>query len=161
MKASPAIRAYIKSAGVEGWRLVPYICPAGKWTVGAGHRLYPGDKVPGLIYIANHWIGKISQQTGEDMLTGDLDICDRAIRELVKVPLNQNQWDALDSFILNVGRNAFANSTLLRLYLNQSMYGSAAKQLLRWVHGDHGDVLAGLVIRRQFEYDLFRKPCAL
>lgn len=160
MKASSQIRAYIKSPGVEGWRLVPYICPAGKWTVSAGHRLYPGEKVPGLIYIANHWIGKISEQTGEDLLTADLSICDKAIADLVKVPLNQNQHDALASFILNVGRNAFANSTLLN-YLNQRLYGSAAKQLLRWTHGDHSDVLPGLVIRRQYEYNLFRKPCLI
>lgn len=53
------------------------------------------------------------------------------INKLVKVPLRQNQFDALVSFIYNVGITAFTNSTLLRL-LNQGEYVQAADQLLRW-----------------------------
>ena len=45
-KASADCRRRVKNE--EGWKMVPYVCAAGKWTVGAGRRLYPDSKIPGL-----------------------------------------------------------------------------------------------------------------
>ena len=152
-KASQKLRDKIKF--FEGWRLVPYLCPAGKWTIGAGHRLYPKDKVPGLMYILNHWVGVISQTTAELLLTSDIAIGEKYVNELVKVPLNQDQFDALVDFAMNVGHDAFAHSTLLK-YLNEKLYGSAARQFPLWVHDDHKNVLQGLVLRNQWRKEMFR-----
>jgi hypothetical protein len=80
-------------------------------------------------------------------------ICEPTLSRLVKVPLAQPQFDALVSFIFNVGSANFANSTLLML-LNAGDYQGAADQLLRWIHGG-GRLLQGLVLRRQDERMLF------
>jgi len=71
----------------------------------------------------------------------------------VRVPLNQNQFDALTDFTYNVGCGALRGSDLLSL-LNQGNYGSVCSQLSRWVYGG-GVVLPGLVARRDAECRLF------
>lgn len=154
MKSSPRLRERVKQ--LEGLRLAPYICPAGKWTVGWGHRLYPGDKVPGLMYVLKHWVGSISLPTAEDLLSSDLAIAEKGANDLVRVPLTQGRFDAVVDFILNAGRPAFAGSTLLH-FLNSGQYGSASKQFERWVHDDEGKVLPGLVARRKWDEDTFNQ----
>lgn len=143
----------------EGWRLVPYLCPAGKWTISAGVRLYPGDKIPGLVYIklTNTWVGKISEAQAEALLSSRIAQAEKTLDDLVKVPLNQNQVDALVLFVFNIGRRQFAVTTLLA-YLNQRLYGSAAAQFKRWVHDDDGRVIEGLVNRQRRTEELFKKP---
>lgn len=143
----------------EGKRLTPYKCASDKWTIGFGHRIYSTDKIPNLIYLKplNRWVGKISDDQAEAMLTGDIDKAQRAIDELVHVPLNQNHVDALVIFIHNIGRNAFAGSTMLA-YLNQKLYGSAALQIKRWIHDDHGNVIDGLKARQDRTAELFKTP---
>jgi lysozyme len=54
------------------------------------------------------------------------------VNNLVKVPLTQNQFDALVSFVFNIGGGAFSKSTLLRK-LNEKDYAGAADQFLVWV----------------------------
>lgn len=75
------------------------------------------------------------------------------IRRQVTVPLDQNQMDALASFIYNVGSGNFNTSTLLKR-LNVGDYHGAATQFLRWVYDD-GKKLRGLVRRRKAERDVF------
>ena len=70
-----------------------------------------------------------------------------AVNDAVEVPLNQDQFDALVSFVFNVGAGAFEGSTLLRL-LNEGRYRDVPKQLDRWVKAD-GRTLEGLVRRRK------------
>ena len=67
--------------------------------------------------------------------------------------LSQNQYDALTNFCFNVGRGAFAQSTLLRV-LNQGDYQRAGREFHKWVHR-RGKVLPGLVSRRQAESQMF------
>jgi lysozyme len=153
-QASPAAKHLISR--FEGTRLSPYVCPAGKWTVGVGHRLYSKDVVSGLHFDGHKWIGTITQDTCDRLLLADMTIAGNAVNELVKVPLTQNQFDALVSFVLNVGRDAFNGSTLLR-ELNQKHYLTAAQELPRWCHDDHGNILRGLLTRRETEQDLFNK----
>ena len=125
----------------EGFRARSYLCPANVLTIGYGHTK---TCQPGQV---------ISTIKGEELLKEDLVRFERAVNVLVKVPLTQNQFDALVSFAFNVGVGAFKKSTLLRL-LNQGNYKQAADEFMRWVHGG-GVKLAGLVRRRQAERNLF------
>lgn len=75
------------------------------------------------------------------------------VRTLVKVKLNQNQYDALVSFVYNVGPANFKSSTLLHK-LNQCDYKGAAKEFAHWTKSG-GKVLPGLVKRRKDEKSLF------
>ncbi|KAF0099800.1 MAG: lysozyme [Rhodospirillaceae bacterium] len=88
-----------------------------------------------------------------DWLREDLQAAEGAVRHLVDVPLTQMQFDALASFVFNVGPSAFANSTLLRR-LNAGDAAGAAEQFKRWNRGADG-ILPGLVARRAAERDLF------
>lgn len=76
-----------------------------------------------------------------------------AVNKLVKVSINQNQFDALVSFTYNVGIGSLTNSTLLRV-INRGNFSQAEAQFLRWNRAG-GKVMAGLTRRRQAEADLF------
>lgn len=127
----------------EALRLTPYQDVAGKWTIGYGHLLRAGE-----------WYDRISEDQAEDLLREDLGKAESAINQYVTAPLNPNQYDALVSFVYNVGATAFKNSTLLRK-LNQGDYDGAAGELQRWKYAG-GKISAGLVARRQREETLFR-----
>jgi len=102
--------------------------------------------------------GSITREQAEAELQRHLAGVNQTIDSLVKVPLNENQRAALQSFVYNVGggQDGFAGSTLLRR-LNQGDYEGAANEFRRWNKaGD--EVLPGLVRRRQMEADLFRRP---
>ena len=88
-----------------------------------------------------------------DLLSQDVTPAENAVNNGVKVPLNQNQFDALVSFTFNVGVGAFTSSTLLKV-LNQGQYDQVPTQLLRWTRAA-GQVVQGLVNRRQNEIDLW------
>lgn len=124
----------------EGFSAVPYKCPAGVWTIGYGH---------------THGVTKTSpsmtEDEAEELLRNELIRFATHVNDLVLVPLNQNQFDALVSFHYNTG--ALARSTLL-VKLNHGDTEGAAKEFLRWTKGG-GRELAGLVRRRQVEKAMF------
>jgi GH24 family phage-related lysozyme (muramidase) len=95
----------------------------------------------------------ITEAEAERLLRGDLDWVEAAIADLVKAPLTQNQYDALASFIFNIGRTQFSNSTMLKL-LNAKDYEGATAQFPRW-NKQKGRVLKGLTNRRNQEQQLF------
>lgn len=76
-------------------------------------------------------------------------------KKYVIVPLSQNRYDSLCSFIYNVGNSAFETSTLLKL-LNQNKILEAAAEFDRWVYAG-GKTLDSLVKRRKREKELFLK----
>lgn len=125
----------------EGCRLEAYKCPAGVWTIGYGHTkgVQNGQK--------------ITQAQAEELLREDLRIYEQAVESCVKVPLSQNQFEALVSFCYNCGGEALRTSTLLKL-LNEGKYSEAGEQFLRWNKAG-GRVLAGLTRRREEERKLF------
>ena len=128
---------------VEGCELVAYKCSSGVWTIGYGHT---GTDIKQ---------GKeISLEKAERYLKNDLVRFCKAVNDLVNVELTQNQFDALVSFVFNIGIGAFASSTLLRL-LNQKKYVDAANQFDRWVYSG-GKVSDGLVVRRKKEKEMFK-----
>ncbi|MGK7923566.1 MAG: glycoside hydrolase family protein [Trichodesmium sp.] len=134
----------------EGLLLNAYLDPVGIPTIGYGTTRYPnGEKVR---------LGeRISERDAEAYLRYECSKIAREISQVIKVPLNQNQFDALVSFAYNVGTGAFQGSTLLRK-LNQGDYQGAANEFSRWVNGVVNGVfqpLPGLVSRRADEKALF------
>lgn len=97
---------------------------------------------------------KITKDQANTILANDLTAVENSVTSLVKVTLNQNEFDALVSFQFNTG--ALGRSTLLRK-LNAGDRQGASDEFLRWNRGN-GQVLGGLVKRRQAERALFLKP---
>lgn len=139
MNTSPKGIALIKE--FEGLRLKAYLCPGGVWTIGYGHTA--GVK-PGMV---------ISEAQAEEYLKADLIAFERYLNGL-GLALNQNQFDALVSFIYNVGTGNFSNSTLLRKVRANPQDNSIVDEFLRWVYSK-GRVLPGLQRRRLAEMKLY------
>lgn len=139
MKASEKGLALIRS--FEGLRLNAYKCLAGVVTIGYGTTK---DVRMGQT---------ITKEQAECMLADDVQRFVDHIAALVTVPLSQNQIDALASFVYNIGPQAFAKSTMLKL-LNAGLYQDAAGQFLRWNKAAN-NVVAGLTRRRVAEKALF------
>ena len=99
---------------------------------------------------------KITTSEADKLFKNDLLSYERTVNESVKVPINQNQFDALVSLSYNIGPNAFKNSTLLKL-LNKGDFTGTQKQFYRWNKVGGKDSL-GLTRRRAKEADLFNKP---
>ena len=134
--------------GAEGERLTVYQDGGGVWTVGIGHLIGPAD---GLFpYTDRREITEAEMQALFEADTAEARAC---VDSSVIVPLTENQYAALVSFVFNVGCIAFRSSTLLRL-LNGGDYYAAADQLDRWVN-DNGVRVGGLVARRQLEKETF------
>lgn len=139
MRTSPKGISLIKS--FEGLRLKSYQDSVGVWTIGYGATRGIG---PGM---------SISNEQAERMLMNDIARFEPELDKLAKVPLNQNQWDALMSFVYNLGAANLGSSTLLKL-LNAGDCAGAAEQFSRWNKAG-GQVLAGLTKRRASERQLF------
>ncbi len=136
----------------EGLELEAYQDIAGIWTIGYGHT--GADVQPGM---------KISERDAEELLRRDLKPREQAVDGAVKVPLNQNEFDALVSFVYNVGASAFRGSTALKR-LNKGDRVGAADALTWWNKATVGGVLRevlGLTRRRAAERALFLTPTAM
>lgn len=145
MKASQNCINLIKR--FEGCRLEAYKpTPNDVWTIGYGHT---GNVQKGDV---------ISKDNAEFLLKNDLQRFECAINVevLPKCSLTQNEFDALVSFVFNVGIGNFYSSTLLKL-LKAGKKKEAAAQFDRWIY-QKKTVLPGLVKRRQAEKELFLRP---
>lgn len=132
----------------EGLRLDAYLDTGGVWTIGYGTIKYPsGTRVAKG--------DKISQTDAESYLRSDSKWVDSCLDSKVKVKISQNQFDALASFVYNIGESQFGSSTLLRK-LNAGDFQGAANEFDRWVN-DNGKRVQGLVNRRAKEKALFLK----
>jgi lysozyme len=129
----------------EGFSPHIYLCPAGKPTIGYGHVIRKDEQV-------NPPIG---QDEADKLLKNDVEIAEQAINRLVRTGLNQPQFDALVSFVYNIGIQAFEKSTLLRM-LNRKEYQGAAQEFCRWVYVN-GRRSKGLLRRRDAETMLFQE----
>ena len=133
----------------EGFSVKPYLCPAGKWTIGFGDTMWKGKPVTSLTKT-------ITKDEAIFALEARLKGFQAELDAVVKVPLNANQNAALLSFIYNIGAKAFRNSTLLKA-LNEGDIREAANQFMRW-NKANGKELAGLTKRREAERHLFSTP---
>lgn len=114
-----------------------------RWTIGYGHT---NTAKPGMV---------ITESDAEDLLRADLGWVRDTLAKYVDVPLTQPQYDALASFVFNVGATNFRTSTLLKR-LNAGRYVDAANQLPRW-NKQKRKVLRGLTRRRAEEREIFLK----
>jgi GH24 family phage-related lysozyme (muramidase) len=118
-----------------------YVCPAGYETVGYGHVLKEGERE----LLANG----ITEYEAEDLLCRDAVIAERAVLRLIAVPLTDGQFDALVSFVFNVGAGGLQRSTLRRK-VNREEHGSVPAEFMKWIWAG-GRKLKGLVQRREAE----------
>jgi lysozyme len=175
----------------EGFSLRAYLCPANRLTIGWGHMLMAAQDY-GLFKISKQTLANIiaecsppARRPGEEppaprlteeakrlyiitnqaeqLLSRDVSQTVIFLRSTTQVTLSQNQFDALVSFIFNVGQGNYATSTLKKK-LNAGDYEGAAAEFDRWVYGTVYDKklkkkvkqkLNGLITRRAAERALF------
>lgn len=130
----------------EGKRLRAYDDGIGVFTIGIGTIRYPNGKKVQKGDV-------ITEQQAQEFLLHDLKNFEKVINDVVKVPLTQNQYDAIVSLTYNIGSAAFSKSTLLRK-LNARDYKGASEQFLVWNKAG-GKVMRGLMRRREAERNLF------
>lgn len=139
MQASTVAYELIKQ--FEELRLRSYRCPADVWTIGWGNT---DHVMPGMVIDSNEAMHRFLD---------DIEVVEKALARLVKVPLTQPQYDALVSFTFNLGAGNLAQSTLLKR-INEGRFQDAANEFLKWTRAK-GKILPGLVRRRSIERDLF------
>ena len=122
---------------------IPYICPAGFWTIGYGHLCDP--KHP-----------PITEAEAEVYLESDLRTALTATLRYCPVLATEpeGRLAAIVDFTFNLGVGRLQTSTLRRR-INQREWSATERELRRWVYGG-GQVLPGLVIRREAEAALMR-----
>ena len=125
----------------EGFRAKAYKCPADKWTIGYGHTLNVKST------------DVITLDEAESFLRQDVEFAEKEVNRH-NLNINQNQFDALVSFVFNLGVGNFARSTLLRKIKSNANDPTIRKEFERWVYAG-GKVLNGLVRRRKEEADLY------
>ena len=141
-------KAYISERGLEfirqheGCKLEAYQDSVGVWTIGYGHTIGVKQGDTCTQEQADAWLAEDAAQIGA-----------KCINWLVKVPLTQEEFDALCSFSFNLGCSALRNSTLLKK-LNDRDYAGAAEEFSKWDHAG-GKQIAGLTKRRSDERELF------
>lgn len=125
----------------EGCKLTAYKCPAGIWTIGYGHtrNVHKGEV--------------ITQQQADELLKQDLLVYEEGIN-VMKLNINQNQFDSLVSFAFNLGLGALQKSTLLKRIKVNPNDPKIKDEFLRWSYAG-GKQLKGLLLRRQAECDLY------
>ncbi len=147
MKTSAKGLALIKK--YEGFYSKPYLDPVGIPTIGYGVIRYPNGKRVTMKDPA------ITEKQASDMLAQLLEqTYEKDVNRLVKVALNQNQFDALVSFTYNLGGTNLGNSTLLRKINVNPCDPTIRAEFPRWNKAGVR-VLAGLTRRRKEEADLY------
>ena len=135
MEASDILIEKVKE--FEGLRLTSYKDSAGVWTIGYGHTR--GVKAG----------QSITEKQADSLLRGDLLTAENHVNGL-KLNLTQGQFDALCSFIYNLGIGNFKSSTLLRKIKEGAPTEEIQAEFRRWVYAK-GKKLKGLVRRREWE----------
>lgn len=125
----------------EGLRLKAYLCPAGKWTIGYGHTKGVTKTMA------------ITKERAEQLLREDCRTAERVLNNL-GFNFRQEQFDALVSWIFNLGQGNFAHSTLAARIQTGADDEDITDQLVRWVNSG-GKPLIGLMKRRVAEANMF------
>ena len=125
----------------EGCRLVAYMDSVGVWTIGYGSTV---DVAPGM---------QITKVQADERLKRDVKDAEDCINSLVNVALQQCQFDALVSWVFNLGCGNLKKSTLLKM-LNEGRFDDASFEMKKWDRAG-GKVVEGLTRRRVAEARLF------
>ncbi|KAK3321887.1 lysozyme-like domain-containing protein [Apodospora peruviana] len=140
-------------AEFEGFRANVYTDPTGNPTVGYGHLCTKSGCTEVKYPIP------LSKANGKKLLADDMKPKEKCLTEMTndKVTLNANQYGALVSWTFNMGCGAAKGSSLIkRLNNGESPNKVISEELPKWVHGN-GEVLPGLVRRRNAEVALAKK----
>ena len=141
---------------MEGSKATAYRDSAGLLTIGVGHLLTKDELSSGKIVLGGvpvKWRAGLTADQVDSLLSQDIAPVENAVTAAVKVPLTEDQFDALVCFAFNVGTGAFRNSGLLRK-LNSGNYAAVPTQMRRWVYAG-GEVVTGLANRREKEISLW------
>ena len=131
----------------DGYSSSPYLCPAQHWTIGYG-AIWGLD---GKRVTEDH--PDINKDQADQLLRRDVRKSQIAVLRLIKVPLEDGQFDSLCSFVFNLGSGSLQSSTLRRK-INRGDYIGAADEFPRWVFAG-GRKLKGLIKRRNHERLMF------
>ena len=130
----------------DNGNVVSYRCAANKATIGFGSlKLIDGSPVQDGM--------TISKQDAEDLLAHELHEYEGYINDMVGVELNQNQFDALVSWVFNLGPTNLSSSTMLKV-VNSRKFSEVPEQIKRW-NKVSGVPNEGLMKRRNAEALLF------
>lgn len=127
----------------EGYASKPYRDLVGVLTWGYGHAQKKGETPPSFL----------TQEQAIALLKQDITQYEDGVSKVVRVPINQNQFDALVSFAYNLGVSKLAGSTLLAK-LNSKDFAGAANEFTKWNRAG-GKEVNGLTRRRKAEQKLF------
>jgi lysozyme len=165
LKPSAAELQAIKHAELPGGELKaqylkPYADPLGLCTIGWGHLLQKsgctGDETAEIDGETVTLKNGITQAQAQSLFDTDVAAKVQLIDDTVKVPLTQNQFDALLDFVFNGNPVQYKGSSLLK-DINCQNYDDVPAQFRRWVYGHTPDgqsvQLQGLVQRRELEAD--------
>lgn len=131
----------------EGLRLKAYQDSGGIWTIGVGTTRYPnGQRVKQG--------DTCTKQQALDWLQYDVKSASKDVDDLTRDDINQNQFDALCSFVYNCGRGAYQGSTMRKLINLNLADPQIAKEFVRW-NKVQGKVVNGLTNRRKAESALY------
>jgi len=132
----------------EGFVSCPYLDQVKKWTIGIGSTFYENGNP-----VQQH-DPCITPERAMELVKNYLKPVMQEIPILVGKPLTQNQFDAICSFIYNIGMGAFKSSTLLKKMKVNPNDSMITNEFQKWVKGG-GKVLGVLVGRRQREAQLY------
>ena len=131
----------------EGYSSSPYLCPAQHWTIGYG-AIWGMDDTR---VKEDH--PDINEDQADYLIRRDVKKSEMAVLRHIRVPLEDGQFNALCSFVFNLGSGALQSSTLRRK-INRGDYIGAANEFPRWVFAG-GRKLKGLIRRREHERLMF------
>jgi lysozyme len=126
----PPSQLYLSKAGVdvlsdrEGCKLTAYLDTTGVLTIGIGHTSAAG---PPTVYQGM----TITVEAAHSIFRSDNRRFRTEALPLIEVPCYQHEWDALCSFLFNLGTTQFAGSTALER-LNEENYAGVPEAMLWW-----------------------------
>jgi lysozyme len=144
LNTSPRGIALIES--FEDFSATPYLCPAGKLTIGVGHVILKSEP--------NLRTATLTPLQARVLLRADLGTVEVFLNGALPAGFSQFRFDALVSLVFNIGTGAFDRSTLLK-QIKAGDLTAAEAEFTKWVFSN-GQRLHGLEIRRTCEAMMFR-----
>jgi lysozyme len=140
----------------EGFSATPYLCSAGKPTIGFGNTFYPDGR---KVTMRDKPITRAYAERIFDAVTAKFE---KEVNSLLTTPIGPNQYSAILSFAYNVGTDidvdkipeGLGDSTLLKLINANPNDKKIAKEFAKW-NKSNGRVINGLISRRQLEAELY------
>ena len=143
----PSLLLFTLLMDFEKFAQTPYEDGAGTMTIGYGHAIKEDESFT-----------SITEKEARALLLEDVESHRDSINNLVDVPLNQHQYDALVSFVFNIGEDVFRKSGLLR-ELNKGNYNEVPRRFMMYINDVQPDgtkkVVKGLIPRRKAEVDMW------